>query len=251
MDGKPTRSSRVSSGDQLHTTQHGESAALPPDSSIRFNVTDGSRRSVDWRIWTVKNADDVYVAARLVAGEIKISLHQSGSWQHGFISDQAANGFRLPGQSRHFTIWERPAEITPGWIRAVRILVPDAALQTRPSTATPKKPVTDLLATSGGDTTIAEVWLESAANMTPPPLNGEQLAGRLSQPGGGTVWVVGQRVALPWDPYRRFSQMVAAARSEAIRLNPGWAGDPRLSICLHDPESESREIILCELAVLR
>lgn len=230
-------------------TRLAEPSALPPGSALRFNVTDGSRRSADWRAWTVKNADDVYAAARLVAGEIKISLHQSGSWQHGFTSDDKAKGFRLPEQRRHFTIWQRPEEVMPGWTRAVRILIPDAALQERTSLATAKKPVADLLTTPDGDTTIAEIWLESAANTTPPPLEGTQIAGRLSQPGGGTVWIVGQRVGLPWDPYQRFGQMVAAARSEAMRLNPGWTGDPPLSICLHDPVSLSRELILCEVAV--
>ena len=241
----------MSSEDQPGTIPAVTPAALPPDSTIRLNVTDGLRRSAEWRVWTVKNANDVYAAARLVAGEIKISLHQSGSWQHGFISADKAKGLRLPGQPRHFTIWQRPEEIVPGWTRAVRILIPDAALQPRASYSTPKKPVTDLLATPGGDATIAEIWLESATNQTPPPLKEAQLAGRLSQAGGGTVWIVGRRATLPWDPYQRFGQIVATARSEAIRLNPGWAGDPALSICLHDPDSQNPELIFCELAVTR
>jgi DNA recombination-mediator protein A len=42
--------------------------------------------------------------------------------------------------------------------------------------------VTELLVTTSDNATIAEIWLESAANQTPPPLAGSQLAGRLSQP---------------------------------------------------------------------
>src|SRR5713226_7077109 len=161
---------RVSSGSQPGATPPAVPAALPPDSTVRFNVTDGSCRSAEWRVWTAKNADDVYAAARLTAGEIKISLHQSGSWQHGFTADGKAKDSLSPGQSRHFTIWQRPTEITPGWTRAVQIIIPDAALQARPSPGAPNKPVTDLLATHDGDTTIAEIWLESAANQTPLPL---------------------------------------------------------------------------------
>lgn len=225
--------------------------ALPPGSVIRFNATDTGRmrRSAVWTAVTAKNADDVYVAAKPVGKFIKVSLHESGFWQHGFISDDAAGGFRLPGQMRHFAIWERPEEIVPGWTRAVRIIIPDAALQPRPDPGSPRKPVTDLLATPDADATIAEVWLESAGNTTPPPLRGAQLAGRLRQPGGGIVWVVGQRVTLTWDPAQRFRQMVAAARAEAIRKNPGWTGEPPLSICLHDPGTHDHELILCEFAV--
>jgi hypothetical protein len=108
-------------------------AALPPDSAVRFNVMDGSRRSAEWRAWTVKNADDVYVAARILGGEIKVSLHQTGSWSHGFTAEGKAKDALPPGQSRHFTIWQKPAEIVPGWTRAVQIIIPDSALQTRPS----------------------------------------------------------------------------------------------------------------------
>jgi hypothetical protein len=232
-------------------TGQSEPAAFRPGGTIRFNASDGARRSADWRVWTSPNADDVYAAARLTAGEIKVSLHQSRSWQHGFTADGKATASLSPGQSRHFTIWQRPAEIVPGWTRAVQIIIPDAALQARPSPSTPKKPVIDILTTHSGDTTIAEIWLESAANLTPPPLAGSQLAGRLSQPSGGTVWIVGWRTTLPWDPYQRFSQMVDSARSEAIRLDPNWTGNPPLSICLHNPASQNGDLILCELAVAR
>lgn len=240
----------MSLGSQPGATSPAVPAALPPNSAVRFNVTtDGSCRSVEWRVWTVKNADDVYVAARILGGEIKVSLHQTGSWSHGFTADGKAKDSLLPGQSRHFAIWQRPDEIAPGWTRAVQIIVPDAALQARPSPGTTKKPVADLRAAHGGNTTVAEVWLESAANLTPPPLAGSQLAGRLSQPGGGTTWIVGRRTTLPWDPYQRFSQEVTDARSRATKLDPNWAGNPPLSICLHDPDSRNPELILCELAV--
>jgi hypothetical protein len=231
----------------------GQSApdALPLGQAIRLSASDGTHRSADWRVWTSRNADDVYAAARLTGGEIKVSLHQSGSWQHGFTADGNAAGSLPQDQSRHFRIWQRPAEITPGWTRAVQIILPDAALQARPSSGTPRKPVTEFVAAGAGDATIAELWLESAASPAPPPLAGYQLAGRLSQPGGGTAWVVGRRMTLPWDPCERFSQLVDSARAAAIGLRPDWCGDPPLSICLHDPASQDGSLILCELTVAR
>lgn len=239
----------MSSGGQSGATPPAVPAALSAPSAIRFNAADGSLRSAEWRVWTVKNAADVYAAARLIGGEIKVSLHQSGNWQHGFTADGKAQGSLPPGQSRHFTRWSRPAEITPGWTRAVRVIIPDATLQARPTPSDPKKPVTDLLTAHGGNATIAEIWLESASNQAPPPLKGSQLVGRLSLPGGGTVWVVGQRATLPSDPYQNFSQEVADARAAAVKLDPAWAGNPPMSICLHDPNSQDPELILWELAV--
>jgi hypothetical protein len=232
-------------------TAQREPAAIPPGGTVRFNASEGTRRSADWRVWTSPNFDDVYAAARLTAGEIKISLHQTGSWSHGFTAEGKAAASLPPQESRHFTIWRRPAEICPGWTRAVRLVIPDSSLQVRPAPGTAKKPVTEFLTTNSDNATIAEIWLESAANQTPPPLAGSQLAGRLSQQGGGTVWVVGRRTTLPWDPYRRFSQMIDSARSGALKLDPNWSGNPPLSICLHDPAAKKDDLTLCELAVTR
>jgi hypothetical protein len=61
-------------------------AFIDPGGTLRFAVTaEDGRRSADWRVWTARNSDDIYVAARQVVGDFKVSLHQSGSWQHGFI----------------------------------------------------------------------------------------------------------------------------------------------------------------------
>lgn len=171
--------------------------------------------------------------------------------KHGFTADGKAAASLPQGESRHFAIWQRPMEICPGWTRAVRIIIPDAALQARPASATPKKPVTEFPATQDGDATIAEIWLESAVNPTHLPLNGSLLAGRLSQPSGGIAWIVGRRTTLPWDPYLRFSPMIDAALSDAVELVPDWTGDPPMSICLYDPAGPRDDLMLCELAVHR
>lgn len=241
----------MSPGSQQGATQPAVPAALPPGGTIRFNASDGTHRSADWRVWTSPNADDVYAAARLTAGEIKVSLHKSGSWSHGFTAEGKAAASLPPQESRHFSIWQRPAELCPGWTRAVRIIIPDGSLQARPAPGTSKKPVAEFLVTNRDNATIAEIWLESARTQTPPPLVGSQLAGRLRQHGGGTVWVVGRRTNLPWDPYQRFSHMIDSARSEAIKLDPNWTGNPPLSICLHDPTAPKDDLMLCELAVTR
>ncbi len=223
--------------------------AIAPGGTIRFDVSDGQRRSAVWRIWTKDRINDVYVAAREVAGHTKISLHESGSWQHGFVSDERAKGFRLPEQLRHFAIWQRPAELLPGWTRAMQIVIPDASLQARPSKSTATKPVVDILPVETGDTTVVEVWLESQEPHQPLNLSDSRIIARLRQPNGVIVWVVAHRLALTWDPSQRFAEHITAAHDAAIEQQPNWTGDEPLSICLHDPDRPTPDLILWELAV--
>jgi hypothetical protein len=222
---------------------------VEPGGEARFAVEAGLRRSVDWRAWTSKNFDDVYVAARSAAGYIKVSLHQSGSWQHGFISDEAALCHTDPGSSRHFSIWARPPEIAQGWTLAMKIVVPLTELQVREATETAKKPVVIIQAPDREqfNTVIVEVWLESPGS---PRLNlaSSQLVARLRQAGGGNVWVVSRPFLLPWDPGQRFEHEVNDARDAAVAL-VGWSGQEPLSVCIHDPTVPGGELILCEVAV--
>jgi hypothetical protein len=82
--------------------------------AIRFAV--GSRedvRSSVWRLWARGN--DLYLAARSLAGTSKISFHQSGINRFAVNSKTA----RLPLIS-----WSRPLETFPGWTVAFAILIP-------------------------------------------------------------------------------------------------------------------------------
>lgn len=223
--------------------------AIAPGGAIRFDVSDRQRRSAVWRIWTKDTNNDVYAAAREVAGHIKVSLHESGWWQHGFVSDDEAKGFRLPQQRRQFAVWRRPAELVPGWTRAVQIVVPDASLQVRASRSTAKKPVLDISTAGAGDTTVVEFWLESPEPHQPLNLGGSRAIARLRQPDDTIVWVVARRLALPWDPCQRFGEYVTAAHDAAIEQQPDRTGNEPLSICVHDPDHPTSDFILWELAV--
>jgi len=223
--------------------------SIDPGGTLRFVVAaaDG-RRSVDWRVWTARNSDDAYVAARLVAGEIKVSLHESGSWQHGFVTDDKAGKHRPPGTPRHFAIWPRPPEMVPGWTLAMKMVVPASELQTRPSSGTLERPVIEIPAPPGHQAVVVEIWLEAAGDHAFLRLEESYLAGRLRQHGGGRVWVVSRAASLPWEPRQRFSPYTEAARKGAIRLK-GWNGEDPMTICLHDPAVPNRELIYYEMAV--
>ena len=77
---------------------------------------------------------EVGVAMADASGRMKVSLHESGSWQYGYTSEyetrERAAG-RWNNKSRHWKIWQRPREITPGYTAALKILVPPVALAAR------------------------------------------------------------------------------------------------------------------------
>jgi hypothetical protein len=82
--------------------------------TLRFAV--GSRedvRSSVWRLWAKGN--DLYLAARSLAGTSKISFHQSGL-------NRFAPNSNTPRPS--LVSWSRPPEIFPGWTVIFAILVP-------------------------------------------------------------------------------------------------------------------------------
>lgn len=105
---------------------------------MRFVVVDtGGRACPPWRVWVNSGQSDVYFAHRELAGEMKGSLHASGSWQYGLTEQRAKTGKPIPGwtgDSRHMKVWKRPPELFPGLTRAVSIFVPTSELQVLPET---------------------------------------------------------------------------------------------------------------------
>jgi hypothetical protein len=67
---------------------------------------------------------DVYITARSLNNDLKVSLHQSGDWRHAFTVDGVE---RLPEElrpdDRTLERWDRPAEFSPGFTRALQIVV--------------------------------------------------------------------------------------------------------------------------------
>ena len=98
---------------------------------VRFAVgnPDGLRSPV-WRLWTSGSGSDVYLAARTVADQAKVSFHESGKWRLGFTKEYASgpNPYVQPGEERATAKWRRPPEVVPGITRAFFIMVPASEL---------------------------------------------------------------------------------------------------------------------------
>jgi len=92
--------------------------------TVRFAVGDpAGARSAVWRMWTSRTKSDVYVSAWALTSVLKISLHESGDWQHAF-TDTRGMAHVPPGQDRAMYRWYRPPEFSPGVTRAFEIMSP-------------------------------------------------------------------------------------------------------------------------------
>jgi hypothetical protein len=80
---------------------------------------EGKPFSSIWRFWS--NKDDVYVAARNVAGRYKLSLHASGQWITAFTKE---SGLVNEKDQRRITEGARPQPIGSGWTEAPFISIP-------------------------------------------------------------------------------------------------------------------------------
>jgi hypothetical protein len=97
---------------------------------VRFAVgsADGPRSTV-WRIWTDRGNSNVYIAARVLGGVVKVSLHQSGVWRFAF-TDEHWEGGSAPEVGEGDRLIERwnPPQSYQGVTAAFMIAVPSAEI---------------------------------------------------------------------------------------------------------------------------
>ncbi|WP_019064596.1 hypothetical protein [Streptomyces prunicolor] len=168
---------------------------------VRFQaVGSDGRSSASWTVFANGSSSDVYIAARPIAGKVKISLHESGSWRHAFINDAAAAPFLQPGADRAFDKFAPAGEpIAPGWLLAYTIVLPESELQPYPAE---RKQITPL-AVAGPASAVAVMILLGAASAAPvqwdPSLSE---VGRFQLADGGQVLLLAQTIAVPdtWKP---------------------------------------------------
>jgi hypothetical protein len=91
----------------------------------------GGPRSALWRIFTGRRTSDVYVGARAIAGEVRVSLHERGPWRFAFTDkhQRGPNSFVPPEEDRARHKWSRPPEFAPGLTRAFIIVVASSELR--------------------------------------------------------------------------------------------------------------------------
>jgi hypothetical protein len=179
--------------------------------TIRFAVgSPTGLRSSTWRIWSAKHTKDVYLAARSIAGLQKVSLHESRSWSHSFVSDERAKPFVPPGSSRHVDIWPAPPSFGEGWRRGYCIIVPSTDLRPWPQPEPGDIAFAPLPGT--GHWVYIEVVFVAAGTTTRLVFDEMHLIGSMSVVDGSGVKVVARRVR----PTRDEAGKLALAREQAL-----------------------------------
>lgn len=145
--------------------------SVGPGKSVHFAViADDGRRSMTWTVWTSRHTLDAYLTARPFAGTLKVSLHQSGSWQIGFTAEkfpEMAHG--LP--SRHLDIWPAPEPFGPGMRRSVELVIPDSELRVLPPGTVPDPKLATRVPAPGAGFAACIEFVFMADQPTPLVLN--------------------------------------------------------------------------------
>jgi hypothetical protein len=210
--------------------------------TIRFAVgSPTGLRSSTWRIWSAKHTKDVYLAARSIAGLQKVSLHESQSWSHSFVSDERAKPFVTPGSSRHVDtkgngsswifepcltwanvlrrvqqpafslgIWPAPPSFGEGWRQGYCIIVPSTDL--RPWPQPEPGDVTFAPLPGTGHWVYIEVVFVAAGTTTRLVFDEMHLIGSMSLVDGSEIKVAARRVR----PTRDEAGKLALAREQAL-----------------------------------
>jgi hypothetical protein len=188
--------------------------------------------STVFRVWVQRS--DVYIAARSIAGTMKVSLHESGVWRMAFTTQHVEQGstFVAPTADRLMERWQRPPEYEPGWTAAFEIIVPHSELGPAPQPARPEPRVFWHPDPGAGLETRYWILIAGAGVEEPVPLPRgavrQTVIGRLGLVNGETVYVGCLDVRPPpeWvDHLADLKARLGTPRAEAISgaIPPGDA----------------------------
>jgi hypothetical protein len=83
--------------------------------------------SVTWSLVSSRNSGDLYLGAREVMRDLKVSLHESGITRMAWTS-AAAEARVVPGADRVIARWDASDPLPNGWRVSLRLTIPDSAL---------------------------------------------------------------------------------------------------------------------------
>lgn len=89
-------------------------------------------QSAVFRIWSPNGKSDVYAAVRDIAGDIKISLHETGECNAGLTTQFARRelaAVTAMGGSRHQSQWTRQTHVGPLIVTPLQFVIPASELR--------------------------------------------------------------------------------------------------------------------------
>ncbi len=156
-------------------------------------------QSAIFRIWSPRDKSDVYASVRDVAGQIKISLHETGECNAGLTKEFAKReiaAVRAMGNSRHQSRWKRLKHIGPRVVVPLQFAVPSTELRApEPKSSPISKKVVWLQTPEKGHSVIVSCAFSGqplADPDWPGRCNGTQLLGTKLLPNGEKFWLFWQ-----------------------------------------------------------
>ena len=191
----------------------------------------GPRSSV-FRIWSPLGKSDVYASVRGIAGEIKISLHETGACTAGLTSQfakQETTVVNVMGGSRHQSRWNRLKHVGSRMVVPLQFAIPTSELRSiegEPDTASKK--ITWLEPPEHGRSVIiscAFTGQSIADNEWPGRRNGTHLLGIKLLPNTEKFWLFWQDC--PTSPIEQmiFSEAEAHMKRQKIVRFSGITDD--------------------------
>ena len=181
--------------------------------------------SATFRIWSLKGKSDVYASVREIAGQVKISLHESGECIAGLVSEFAsreAQAVAAAGGSRHQSKWTRLTHTGQRIVTPLQFVIPESELRLRPERATDKQ-ITRIEPPTQGHTIIISCIFSGQYLLDvdwPGRVNGTHLVGSKLLPNGEKFWLVWQNCPTS-DLVRQILREAAghAATTDLVRFS--------------------------------
>lgn len=154
-------------------------------------------QSAVFRFWSPSGKSDVYASVREIAGEIKISLHESGECNAGLTTQfamQEVTAVAAIGGSRHQSKWTRQMHVGSSVVTPLQFVVPESELRLwRVQPVTGK--VTWLEPPGQGRSIIISCLFSGQSlsdDQWPGRRNGTHLLGTKLLPNGEKFWLIWQ-----------------------------------------------------------
>ena len=196
-----------------------------------------------FRIWSPAGKSDVYAAMRGIAGQVKISLHESGICTAGLTAQFAAkevDAVAAAGGERHQNRWTRLRPTGKRVVTPLRFVVPESELRLRSGDPTADDEVEWIEPPGSGRSVVISCMFSDrclSGDNWPGRRNGTELVGSKLLPNGEKFWLIWQDC--PTSDLERETLREAEARAAGTDMVP--FSQPR-----GDTESPDRTLIFRE-----
>lgn len=155
-------------------------------------------QSAVFRIWSPKGKSDVYAAVRDIAGDIKISLHETGECNAGLTTQFAKRelaAVTAMGGSRHQSQWFRQTHAGSMIVTPLQFVIPSSELRMWRDTLVIAEKVTWIDSPGEGRSLIISCIFSGQSlqdDQWPGRRNGTNLFGTKLLPNGEKFWLIWQ-----------------------------------------------------------